>query len=376
MVNLKAPFPWFGGKSRVSHLVWDRFGNTPNYVEPFFGSGAVLLGRPGESHNETVNDKDAYLSNFWRALATDPEAVAYWADWPVSEADLHARHQWLVDQVDFRERMLTDPDFHDPKVAGWWVWGISQWIGSGWCQRPEWRGRGSAARAPRGLNRVRPHLQRGGQGVSQDFSVTRKRPILRRSGNGVHRKLPWQDNAGVNRQIPQLKGNQGVNRQIPRLSADMGINVEERATDLEEYFMALYERLRRVRVCCGDWTRILGPSPTTKIGLTAVFLDPPYSVEDRDDCYNEESRSISHEVSSWAIEHGDDPLMRIALCGYEGEHVMPDSWECVQWKANGGYANQRADQTQGQKNAGRERVWFSPHCLKATLFTMDYEEAL
>ena len=44
MSNPKAPFPWFGGKSRVAHIVWDRFGNVPNYVEPFFGSGAVLLG--------------------------------------------------------------------------------------------------------------------------------------------------------------------------------------------------------------------------------------------------------------------------------------------------------------------------------------------
>lgn len=43
---LKAPFPWFGGKSRVASIVWERFGDVPNYVEPFFGSGAVLLGRP------------------------------------------------------------------------------------------------------------------------------------------------------------------------------------------------------------------------------------------------------------------------------------------------------------------------------------------
>ena len=44
--NMQAPFPWFGGKSKVAHLVWDRFGNTPNYVEPFAGSLAVLLNRP------------------------------------------------------------------------------------------------------------------------------------------------------------------------------------------------------------------------------------------------------------------------------------------------------------------------------------------
>jgi site-specific DNA-adenine methylase len=36
-------------------------------------------------------------------------------------------------------------------------------------------------------------------------------------------------------------------------------------------------RLRRVRVCCGDWTRVLGRSATECIGVTGVFLDPPYA---------------------------------------------------------------------------------------------------
>jgi hypothetical protein len=49
-------------------------------------------------------------------------------------------------------------------------------------------------------------------------------------------------------------------------------------------------------------------------------------------------------------------LLRIALCGYEGEHTMPDSWECIAWKANGGYAT-------SQENSAKERIWFSPHCI-------------
>ena len=53
--TLKAPFPWFGGKSLCAPQVWERFGNVPNYVEPFFGSGAVLLGRPHTPKIETVN---------------------------------------------------------------------------------------------------------------------------------------------------------------------------------------------------------------------------------------------------------------------------------------------------------------------------------
>ena len=65
MSQLVAPFPYFGGKRNVVRMVWDRFGDVPNYVEPFFGSGAVLLGRPTESRTETVNDLDGLLVNAW-----------------------------------------------------------------------------------------------------------------------------------------------------------------------------------------------------------------------------------------------------------------------------------------------------------------------
>jgi hypothetical protein len=107
--RLKAPFPWFGGKSRVADLVWERFGEVPNYVEPFFGSGAVMLARPFPVATETVNDLDCFIANFWRAVQKDPKLVALWADWPVNEADLHARHLWLVKREEFRERIKADP---------------------------------------------------------------------------------------------------------------------------------------------------------------------------------------------------------------------------------------------------------------------------
>src|SRR5688572_25122267 len=118
---LRAPFPWFGGKSRIAAEVWLRFGNVVNYVEPFAGSLAVLLGRP-EGHLrvprvETVNDKDAHIANFWRAIQHNPEAVASHADWPVNEVDLHARHLWLVTTGAERiARLKTDPLYYDPEV--------------------------------------------------------------------------------------------------------------------------------------------------------------------------------------------------------------------------------------------------------------------
>ena len=134
--------------------------------------------------------------------------------------------------------------------------------------------------------------------------------------------------------------------------------------NLNAYLYALAERLRKVRVCCGDWSRILGPSPTYKLGLTGVFLDPPYGGESRDDdLYAVDSMDVAAAVRQWAIEHGDNSDLRIALCGYEDEHseAMPDDWECIAWKARGGYSSQNGD---GNDNPHKERIWFSPHCVQ------------
>ena len=353
---LRAPFPWFGGKSRAAGLIWERLGDVPNYVEPFAGSLAVLLLRPHEARIETVNDLDCYLANFWRATQPAPEEVARHADWPVNEADLHARHRWLVAQADFRQKMRSDPDFYDTRVAGWWVWGISQWIGSGWCVNPEWEGRANPGNGLRGLHgkRVRDH--------SKDVGYA-KRPTLKRGGVGVHRTT--LDEVTTWQQKPDLSGSRGA--------AGRGTHASgKRSGDgLRAWVGALSQRLRYVRVCCGDWKRVLSPNATVGIGETAVLLDPPYLHEAGRDpgLYAEESADVAHQVREWALANGNNPKLRIALCGYEGEHSMPPEWECVAWKASGGYAAARGN----KENSLRERVWFSPHCLKAVqqdLFSM------
>lgn len=297
MADLRSPFPWFGGKSRVAPEVWQRFGDVQNYVEPFFGSGAVLLGRPDVTGTETINDLDGYVANFWRAIQHAPEAVAAYADNPVNENDLHSRHSWLVANCgDLAARLNGHPEYFDAKIAGWWVWGLCCWIGSGWC-----------------------------------------------SGNG-----PWQSVDGKLIKVERDAG-QGVNRQLPHLgNAGQGVT----RGGLHEWFHALADRLRNVRVACGDWRRITGDSVTTGHGLTGVFLDPPYT--DYGHLYTHEGE-VGHDVAAWCRENGDNPLFRIALCGYEGEHDLP-GWDCHTWKAVGGYGPSNG-------NPHRERIWFSPHCI-------------
>jgi DNA adenine methylase len=317
--TLQAPFPWFGGKSRVADVIWDRFGAVDNYVEPFFGSGAVLLSRPTPGGIETVNDKDRFVANFWRAVSSDPEAVVHWLDWPVNEVDLTARHLWLIGEGAARiERCDVDPDFCDAQVAGWWCWGACSWIGSGWC-----------------------------------------------SGNG-----PWtrdgdgwgKGNRGVNRQLPSLSGNQGVNRKRPCLSVNQGVN---RKLPLLEWVTRLSERLRAVRVCSGDWSRVCGDSVTWRHGVTAIFLDPPYAdtAGRTVGLYAQDSLTVAHDAREWAIEAARNPLMRIAFAGYQGEHTFPADWSAFRWKAQGGFGNQGSGA--GRSNAMRETIWLSPHCVPA-----------
>ena len=326
MPTLKSPFPWYGGKSKVAQIVWERFGNVPNYVEPFFGSGAVLLGRPHVPNIETINDLDCYVANAWRSIQWAPDEVAHHTDWPVNEADLHARHIWLVQQKDeLSYRVMGNPEYYDARIAGYWIWGVCVWIGGEFCS-----------------------------GKGPWTSVDGKLAHLSGDGQGVQRRLV------------HLSGGRGVQRRRVHLGAGKGVQREQRQ-ELYIYMQSLANRLKRVRVCCGEWTRILGPSVTVANGLTGVFLDPPYDQDERSILYTTES-NVSKDVRQWAIENGNNPQLRIALCGYEGEHDMPDNWSVYAWKTQRGYAN--LGKRRGQENISRERIWFSPHCLKYVQFSM------
>lgn len=364
--RLTAPFPWFGGKRKVADIVWQALGDVYHYVEPFAGSLAVLLGRPTDPRLEIVNDLDLYISNFWRALQSAPDEVAYYANNPINEADLTARHIWLVNQGAERiSRLQGDPDYYDAQVAGWWVWGICCWIGGGWC----------AGTGPWGSVDGRLVNLKETDGSARGPS---KRIVhLGTAGQGINR-LRVHPGQGVSKQIVHLGGERGVNRK--RVSADgrgRGVNRKSvhdnpiskgTATgeaEIAAYLNALAERLRYVRVCCGDWARVVTPGALTHGKQVGIFLDPPYDVTMRDAgiyTTDKEHGDISQSVREWCIANGDNPRYRIVLAGYEGEHDMPDSWSVYAWSANAAYQSSRGGSANAV-NRHKERLWLSPHCL-------------
>ena len=244
-----------------------------------------------------MNDLDCFLANFWRAVKFHPLTLARIADYPVSELDLHARHSWLVQQrTTIQEKIRSDEMWCDPQVAAWWVWGINQWIGSGWCPSHQ---------------KLHPH---GGG----DHRLFRSRPAINNAGQGIHRP-----------------------------------SVLSRSEQLPQYLDALAKRIERVRILCGDWSRAVTPSVTVRLGLTGILLDPPYTKESgrKKNLYALDNLTVGHQVRKWAVENGGNPKLRIALCGYAEEYVMPSDWSVFEWKS------------QGSSNGNKERIWFSPHCL-------------
>jgi hypothetical protein len=315
-VTLTAPFPWFGGKSRAADDVWRLLGaDVTGYVEPFCGSLAVLLARPEPVAVETVNDADGFVANFWRAVSFDADAVAAWADWPVNEVDLEARHAWLVNRSSRLRWSLEDPDFYDAKIAGWWVWGACAWIGSGWCS-----GEG-------------PHIGNGASIVDGS-----QLPHLGNAGRGINRKLPHLGDAG-----------RGINRQLPHLgNAGQG-----------EWLRKLQARIRRTRVACGDWSRVVTDSVLRAGGsVPAVFLDPPYGDGSFDySAGGNADGDVARDVWAWATER---PRLRVVVAAYEDGRTVPPGWSVHRWKARKGY--QSAD----NKERLREVLYASPACAAAT----------
>lgn len=319
--TLAAPFPYFGGKSLACATVWAAFGDVQNYVEPFAGSAAMLLGAPSGKRVETINDADGFVANFWRAVAADADAVAGHVDWPCNEADLFARHSWLVRQsTGLIERLHADPKFYDAEIAGWWCWGACNWIGSGWCS-----GTG-------------PWIHDGSAVVD-----ARQLPHLGNSGLGVNRKLPHLGDSG-----------RGVNRQLPHLG-DSG-----RGEYIREWFALLGARLRDVRVACGDWRRVLTDSVTVRHGTTGVFLDPPYTKGAMDYAAKGTGGAMADDVRIWCIQNGHRKNLRIVICGHAGEHdtLINRGWTARAWTARKGYAMT----DEAVENSASETIWCSPHC--------------
>ena len=308
MTDMRAPFPYFGGKRRWAAAVWERFGDPDVYAEPFLGSAAMLLRRPGGAPargREVVCDRDAYVVNFWRAMQDAPDEVARAADWPSFHQDLTARHRYLIDWgKEHADRVSADPRWYDAEAAGWWAWGMSNWIGGSFCASAE-------RRVP---DRI-PAMQPSGGGHGCNAQVVVNSADDRRAAVG-ERLLPW--------------------------------------------FRALQRRLFRVIVLCRDWESAVTPTVLCDTAArrtpprVAVFLDPPYAARQRRHkrVYRlDDGGGLAAAAWAWAQEYGD--RYRIAYACMDGDVTAPPGWESETITFGAGFGR-----------PSREQMLFSPACAR------------
>lgn len=282
---ITAPFPYFGGKRRVADLINFCLGEVSVYLEPFFGSGVVLLNRPPAKRMEVVNDINFYIANFFRAVRHNPEEVIRFADEPGIHVELHARHKWLCSEavVTRLRDNLQDCEWPgDAKVAGWWLWGAAYWIGGGWCA--------------------------GTVGDKSD-------KVLRTS-----------DSTGVGRQVLRTSNSTGV-----------GFGAWQEAVH------AVGDRMRHVRINNVSWERSV-PTSAMRRGSDSklgVFFDPPYA--GFESLYADNAtESVAHAVGIRALELVEEfgDRARICLAGHDGDYDLP-GWYKASWKRRPAYGNEQ-----------------------------------
>lgn len=77
---MKAIMKYPGSKWSIAKWIIDFFPEHHSYLEPFFGSGAVLFNKL-RSNIETVNDLDGNVTNLFEWIKRDPEKLAHEIYW-------------------------------------------------------------------------------------------------------------------------------------------------------------------------------------------------------------------------------------------------------------------------------------------------------
>lgn len=91
---MKPPFSYYGGKVGMARRIVGLMPPHRVYIEPFFGSGAVLFAKPPAVH-EIVNDADRAVVTFFRVLRERPDELEL-----ACSLSPHARDEFVAADLD------------------------------------------------------------------------------------------------------------------------------------------------------------------------------------------------------------------------------------------------------------------------------------
>lgn len=104
-MKIKSPVSWVGNKSPILHILYALFPLDYNrYIEPFGGSGSVLLGKPKPDKFEVFNDYNQNLINLFRCMRDRPLAFIR----ELGFLTLNARDDFKVLKQFFKKEEFSD----------------------------------------------------------------------------------------------------------------------------------------------------------------------------------------------------------------------------------------------------------------------------
>jgi DNA adenine methylase len=121
---MRAILKYPGSKWRLARWIISHFPSHHSYLEPYFGSGAVLFNKP-RSNIETVNDLDGDVVNLFRWIRRDPERLAYevyytpYSRQVYDEVFATEPESGLERAVSFYVRLQMGHGFRANEKAGW-----------------------------------------------------------------------------------------------------------------------------------------------------------------------------------------------------------------------------------------------------------------
>ena len=105
MILIKTPVSWVGNKTSILHILYALFPlKYERYIEPFGGSGAVLLGKEKPDRFEVYNDYNRNLVNLFRCMRDRPLAFIR----ELGFLPLNARDDFLIIRKFFEKEEFTE----------------------------------------------------------------------------------------------------------------------------------------------------------------------------------------------------------------------------------------------------------------------------
>jgi len=287
-------FPYVGGKYTIAPEINRRFGEIDTRIDALTGSSSWILASPPTKY-EIVNDLDGYVVNYLRAVKYAPDEVARHLDFPRAELELIAYHHYTREKFpELVSRLGGDPDYYDPVIAARWAYVMAY--------------------------KRDPSLTKPGGWLTHNGRLMYER------GNGRIRGCLTSSHRVLSRLVKEHR--------------------------VSEYVTALSERLRNVQVFWNDFEVVV--EKANHLGVVGILLDPPYPRHLRDFDYDTDAADVWQRAARWAVANGDNPKLRIAVCGYndaDSDALFPPEWARFVWRRVG-----------VGRNKDRECIWFSPHC--------------